>query len=316
MTCIAAFVLEGRTLDVVGRRILPVRLLVEVGQQVVARFDEGVRGGRHMPQRHVLVRPFRGRVGVQPDPEEDPGLRVAGKGLPVISDGDVTLEAVLVRLAVADLARQRIAVDVVHLDLGIAGKHITVTITAGGQGGLVPHRVVRRSGSVEVADSVTIDARHAHLVVDVPGETDRSHELASVPHAVTGEAGLIHRRGAEELVLVDQAAGIAVRPRDVTLAAGGVTVHAVELVDFTQAFMEIVKGVGIAGELDQGVAEPANRGVQGCRKGVRHFLVALGADAVDIGRRSGVDPVVGMDEAAFIAIAAVASYTAQLSVGG
>ena len=169
---------------------------------------------------------------------------------------------------------------------------------------------------MEVAHVVTVNTGEAHLVVDVLGKPDRSHELSGIACTVTCVAGLVHRRGAEEAVLVDQATGIAVRTADVTLSTGGVTVHAVEVEDLPESLVYVVKGIGITGKVNEGVGKAPHRVVQRLGIGLSGLQVTLGTDSSRIGGRCGIDPDVGVCETTLITIAAMTGYTAQLTVGG
>lgn len=115
---------------------------------------------------------------------------------------------------------------------------------------------------MEVGNVVTVDTGEAHLVVDVLGESYRSHELTSITRSVTGIACLIHRRGTEEGVLANQAAAVAVGSADVTLSTGCVAVHTVQVPDLSKAGVRIVQCMRVAAELNQGVGKSTDRVVQ------------------------------------------------------
>jgi len=141
--------------------------------------------------------------------------------------------------------------NVVHSNFRLSGGGIFVTIHTRWQYRLVPHRCVCLSSSVEITHIVAIHTGHAHLIVDISSESDRTHEFTGISGSVTTETGLIHWRGAEERVLIDESSRISARSTHVALAAGGVTVHTVEIEDLSEPFVRIVECIRIPTEFDE-----------------------------------------------------------------
>lgn len=186
----------------------------------------------------------------------------------------MAFEAIVVRLCMADLARETVAMVVVYCKGTRSWCRIFVAVKTGGKFWIVPHGIVCSACAVEIRYIMAIVASHASIEVHIPGKPNCSHVFAGIALSVAPVASLVHRWFTEERVPVEQSASIPAGTAYMAFSACCMAVHTVQVEHFSKPFMGIVQGCRV-GKIDQGICKSTYSEMQGVLVGFCNFRVTL-----------------------------------------